>query len=284
MLCVPVPDLPPDFPMTFLVADYEQLEVKVAAHESQDPTMLAALRPSAEYPKGKDIHCETSSVITGIPYADFVAAKKAENPTPAQEELVGIRSANKSALFGIFFGIGAVKLGGQLGLPILRSVGRGGKIRETCPAAQKIIDGVFIAYPGLKQAILDSQEFAKKNLYIQNLTGRYRRLPDIVSDDRMLKSQAERQVFNYLTQGGGADIVRAAMFKCERDPVLRGLGVRMLLQVHDELVFEIPDSPEFIEPARVRIKENMEHPFDTDLSVPTTISMGVGPTWGRAKR
>lgn len=277
MMDAPYPDLPADFPMTLIVADYDQLEVKIAAHESRDANMIAALRA------GKDIHCETSAIITGIDYADFVAAKKAKTPTAAQEELLGIRSANKSALFGIFFGIGAVKLGGQLKLPIQRSVGRNGRTYEKCPEAQKIIDGVFTAYPGLAACIENTQEFARKHLYVQTLTGRFRRLPDFASDDKVLASAAERQAFNTLTQGGGADIVGAAMLKCERNRQLRMLGARMLLQVHDELVFEVPDSPEFIEPAKALIKVDMEHPFDEDLSVPTSVSMGVGPSWGEAK-
>jgi DNA polymerase-1 len=263
--------------MTLIVADYDQLEVKGAAHVSQDPTLLQILR------EGKDVHSITSSAVTGIPYADFIAAKKADNPTPQQEELIDIRSGNKSALFGIFYGIGATKLGMQLKKPIIPERMRNGRVRLTCPEAQKIIDGVFQVYPGLKEAIDQTHVDCAEKLYVQTVTGRYRRLPDILSDDRGISSQAERQAFNSRIQGSAADIAQAAMLRCERDEELRRLGARMLLQIHDELVFEVPDIPEYVEPAKKRIKYLMEHPFDEELSVPLTVSLHAAKTWGDAK-
>ena len=274
---IPVPVLPDDTPMTLIVADYDQLEVKIAAHESQDETLIDTLR------KGLDVHSKTSASLTGIPYEDFIKAKKADNPTPEQERLLDIRSGNKSALFGIFYGIGSVKLGTQLKKPIVRTKQRNGKIRETCPEAQAIIDGVFEVYPGLKQAIDDTHVSCSEKLYVQTVTGRFRRLPDIISDDRGVASQAERQAFNSRIQGSAADVAQAAMLKCERDPYLREFGARMLLQIHDELVFEVPDIPEYVAAAKERIKYLMEHPFDQDLSVPLTVSIHAAKTWGDAK-
>jgi DNA polymerase I-like protein with 3'-5' exonuclease and polymerase domains len=274
---IPVPVLPDDTPMTLIVADYDQLEVKIAAHVSGDPTLIDTLR------KGLDVHSKTSASLTGIPYEDFIAAKKADNPTPEQEKLIDIRSGNKSALFGIFYGIGAVKLGTQLGKPINRVKQRNGKVRETCPEAQAIIDGVFAVYPGLKDAIDATHTECMEKLYVQTITGRFRRLPDIISDDRMVASQAERQAFNSRIQGSAADVAQAAMLKCERDPYLREFGARMLLQIHDELVFEVPDIPEYVAAAKERIKYLMEHPFDSDLLVPLTVSIHAAKTWGDAK-
>jgi DNA polymerase I-like protein with 3'-5' exonuclease and polymerase domains len=274
---IPVPVLPDDTPMTLIVADYDQLEVKIAAHVSGDEVLIETLR------QGLDVHSKTSASLTGIPYEDFIAAKKADNPTPAQEQLIDIRSGNKSALFGIFYGIGAGKLGTQLGKPIIRTKQRNGKIRETCPEAQAIIDGVFAVYPGLKQAIDATHDECAVKLYVQTITGRFRRLPDIISDDRGVASQAERQAFNSRIQGSAADVAQAAMLKCERDPYLREVGARMLLQIHDELVFEVPDIPEYVTAAKERIKFLMEHPFDEELSVPLTVSLHAAKTWGEAK-
>jgi DNA polymerase I-like protein with 3'-5' exonuclease and polymerase domains len=271
---VPVPDLPPDTPMTFIVADYEQLEVKVAAHVSRDPTLVDCLI------SGKDVHCLTSSSITGIPYDVFKAAKKAEHPTPEQEKLVDIRSGNKSALFGIFYGIGPVKLGGQLKKPIIQTV-RNGRVFEKCPEASAIIQGVFDTYPGLKDCIEDTKQFCRDNLYVKTIAGRYRRLPDIISADRGYMAQAERQAFNSVVQGGAADIVVQAMLNCEADMELRQLGVRMLLQIHDELIFECPDIPEYVEAAKKRVRSLMENPLP--MIVPVTVSMGHARSWGSAK-
>ena len=274
---IPVPVLPDDTPMTLVVADYDQLEVKIAAHVSKDSVLIDTLR------QGLDVHSKTSSSLTGIPYADFVAAKKAEFPTPEQEKLIDIRSGNKSAVFGIFYGIGAVKLGVQLGKHILRTKQRNGRMRDTCPEAQAIIDGVFEVYPGLKQAIDDTHNECAEKLYVQTATGRFRRLPDIISDDRGVSSQAERQAFNSRIQGSAADVAQAAMLKCECDPYLRECGARMLLQIHDELVFEVPDIPEYVAAAKERIKFLMEHPFDEELEVPLTVSIHAANTWGDAK-
>ena len=280
--CVPevehvvVIDLPEDFPMGFSVGDYDQLEVKVAAHVSGDQNMVQALRA------GRDIHCQTSATITGIPYEDFVAAKKAKNPTPEQLELVDIRGSNKSALFGIFYGIGQVKLALQLKLPIVVTKMRHGRSRETSPEAQKVIDGVFQAYPGLKGTINDVKTECRECLYVRTLSGRYRRLPDIISSERGLAAQAERQSFNTVVQGGAADIVIAAMLACEADPDLRELGARMLLQVHDELIFERPEIPEIVEQVEARAKGLMEN--TTQLIVPLTVSLASGRSWGEAKK
>ena len=92
---------------------------------------------------------------------------------------------------------------------------------------------------------------------------------------------ARRQSVNSIIQGSAADLTNEAMIRCESDPELRRLGVRMLLQVHDELVFEVPDDPKFIEPAKKRIKELME--YLDDLEVPIEISMGTGANWEDAK-
>lgn len=285
LLDAPVPDLDPETPMTLIVADYSQLELRLTAHVSQDDLMVEAIN------KKMDLHCLTSAKVAAmqgrnIPYEEYMAAKDADEnkcATPAQLALVEERSGNKAVAFGIIYGIGAVKLGVQLGLPIVRKLDKHGRMREYCPEGQKLIDGYLDTYPGVRDAIESCRESCREHLYVQTITGRKRRLPDILSTDRGLASQAERQAFNSIIQGSAADIAEAVMIKCEEDLELRALGVRLLLQIHDELVFEVPDIPEYVEPAKARIRYLMEHPFSENLSVPLTVSLHEGKSWGAAK-
>jgi DNA polymerase I-like protein with 3'-5' exonuclease and polymerase domains len=276
LLDEPVPDLDPDMPMEFLVCDYEQLEMRVMAHFSEDETLIDVIK------SGRDIHSMTAVLAGGFDYDEMSEAKKAKNPTKRQRDLVDIRIGFKAVGFGLIYGIGEVKLGRQLGLPITSSVSRkSGRLFERSPEAAKLISTYFDIYPKVKQFIGDTKDRCAENLFVQTLTGRYRRLPDIISSDRGVAAQAERQAVNSIIQGSAADIVAQAMLNCERDLELRRLGVRMLLQIHDELMFEVPKIPKTIEKAKKRIRVLMEDPFP--MLVPVQVSMGTGSNWDSAK-
>jgi DNA polymerase I-like protein with 3'-5' exonuclease and polymerase domains len=269
------PDLPRDFPMRLIVADYEQLEMRIMAHLSGDPTMCNTIHA------GKDLHSMTAALAVGASYDDIVAAKKADNPTPEQYKLIELRGGMKAVGFGLLYGIGPKKLGMQLGLPLVTNISRSGRAYESCPEAEVLIDKYFGIYPKVLEYIEDTHWRCKEDLFVQTIQGRFRRLPDILSRERGLALQAERQSVNSEVQGSAADIVNKAMQKCENDPEMRALGVRMLLQIHDELVFEAPDDDDMVAQARARVRANMENPFP--MSVPILISMDDAYSWGDAK-
>lgn len=276
LLDVPVPDLAPETPMTLIVADYSQLEMCIMAHFSGDEVMIDAIS------SGKDLHSVTAHLADGYDYDLLVAAKKAKSPTREQLQLIDVRNGYKSTGFGLLYGIGPVKLGRQLGYPVTSSVSRkNGRVYEKCQQAEELIGKYFGVFPGARDFIDSTKELCRENLYVKTLVGRYRRLPDIISNDRGMSSQAERQAVNSIIQGTAADIAQEAMLRCEYDEELRALGVRMLLQIHDELVFEVPDIPEFVSAATQRITECMENPFP--MRVPIKISIGTASSWGEAK-
>ena len=285
---VPVPDLPDDFPMRLIVADYRQLEMKIMAHFSEDEGMIEAILA------GLDLHCQTVVLasqrgVPGIPanvlYDEVKEAKAADEKmaTAEQELLAQKRGELKSTGFGIIYGIGALKLGMQLGLPIEKKVHRNGTTRDWCPVAQELIKAyLHDIYPGVGEFIQNTKEQCREELAVYTVLGHPRRLPDIVSREGGLRAQAERQSTNARIQGSGADITNEAMLRCEADEELRRLGVRLLLQIHDELVFEVPDDDRYAIPAKKRIRELMEDPFP--MRVPIDIDIEEGYNWGDAKQ
>ena len=291
---VPVPALPDDTPMTLIVADYKQLEMCILAHFSGDEAMIEAIQ------KKQDLHCKTVALASalgaaglprGITYELAKAAKDAEGKahgsgyqlTADEELLVAARGKLKSTGFGIVYGIGEVKLGMQLKLPIIKRTNKKtGRTRDTCPEAAELIDSyLHDIFPGVGEFIEVTQERCREELVVYTVAGHPRRLPDIVSSDRGVAAQAERQAPNSRIQGSAADICNRAMLNVESDPQLRQLGVRMLMQIHDELIFECPNLPEYVEPAKKRIRELMENPFP--MRVPILIDMSVAQSWGDAK-
>lgn len=262
--------------MTLIVADYAQLEMRIMAHMSGDDTMINTIK------SGKDLHSMTGALALGANYDEIVAAKKADNPTDEQKALIELRSQMKAVGFGLLYGIGAAKLGRQLGLEIIKKKSRrSGRSFDTCPEAETLIETYFGIYPKVREFIEDTHYNCENDLYVQTVLGRYRRLPDILSDERGLANRAKRQSVNSIIQGSAADIAIQAMLNCEYSQKLRELGVRMLLQIHDELVFEVPDIPEIIDEAKVAIRELMENPIP--MSVPTIVSMDEAFSWGEAK-
>jgi DNA polymerase-1 len=271
-----LPDLPERQEMVLIVADYEQLEMRIMAHMSQDPTMIDTIRA------GRDLHSMTAALAGGHDYDEIVAAKKAKDPSDRQKELIEIRAGMKAVGFGLLYGIGAVKLGTQLGLPINKERSRkSGRSYERCPKANELIDTYFGIYPEVQKFIEDTHYNCEEDLLVRTVRGRYRRLPDILSDDKGLASQARRQSVNSIIQGSAADIAMQAMINCEFSAELRELGVRMLLQIHDELVFEVPKIPGVVEAAKRLIRDLMENPIPMD--VPILVSMDEASSWGEAK-
>lgn len=261
-----------------VVADYDQLEMKLMAHYSGDPRMVEAIS------SGKDLHCVTVSLMFGENYDEVYAAKKAKNPTPEQEILLMKRQSAKAVGFGLIYGIGALKLAGQLTEELGRLVTR--------EEAQNDIKRYFAAFPGVDAFIKRTHQACHQTEYVQTLLGRKRRLPQINArggsgsdeDSKGIVAEARRQSVNSIIQGTASDVAKAAMLIAEHDEVMKSLGAVLLMQIHDELIWEVDDVPEIIAATKKRAKEIMENPFHSfQLSVPLTTEAHDGYTWTEAK-
>ena len=253
-----------------LVFDYSQLEMRILAHMSRDKGMIDAINA------GMDIHCDTAHRATGRPYEEYAEAKAAEKPTPEQEERLKERSVNKNAGFLIVYGGGPRKLTHTAGISLKK--------------AKEVIEGFKAARPGIALYADAMKALAHDKKHVQTLVGRYRHLPFIDSDQD--HGASERAAVNTPIQGSAADIIKAAMLKLfaiedprfhETAQLLADYECELLLQVHDELVFEIPDSDEVEAAVTPVIRECMEHPFNQDLVVPLPIDGGSGYSWVAAK-
>jgi len=271
-----------------IVADYDQLEMKIMAHYSGDERMIKAIQ------SGKDLHCATVEFAKHIPYDEVYAAKKAADAhkaTQAQLDLVVIRDYLKATGFGIIYGIGEVKLGGQLKLPVISVPNRrGGGTRKTCPEAGLLIKSyLHEIYPGVGDFIKSTHEACREVEHVQTLLGRFRRLHGINisrfdKDNRGFAAEAERQAVNSIIQGTAADIAKAAMIRVEHNDELRDLGAEMLLQIHDELILEVDDTEHKVKESKRILKEIMTDPFSGyHLKVPLTAGVGEGYSWTEAK-
>lgn len=273
--------------MTLVVADYAQLEMRIMAHFSGDEKMINAIK------NGVDLHCLTVSEMQGIPYDDVIAAVKAEkkskknvtqaNPhgdlgrplTEREEELLFMRFCAKAVGFGIIYGIGGALLAANLTAS--------GKRVVTEEEGFALIAKWFSVFPGVKAYIEATKTELWQIGYVQTIMGRFRRFGDLHGMGRRDSSQAERQGGNAVIQGTAADIAKMAMMKAESDPELNRLGARLLLQIHDELIWECPDQPEIVEAVKARAKEIMENPFGLALKVPIPAEVGHGYSWATAK-
>lgn len=258
-----------------IVADYSALEMRLMAHFSGDKRMIDAIY------QGLDLHCYTAAMAQGYDYDEMYAAKKADNPTPEQEELLVVREQMKAVGYGLLYGIQEVKLGTSLGLEVLNVKGRGGRSYQKCPEAKELMEQYFRVFPGVVDYINSTHSFCRDNLFVRTFAGRHIHKPDIVSSRPWIVSAAKRQAQNAIIQGTGADIVNMAMIKSIKSRLFKRLGVEMLLQVHDELVYEVPDDPETIEKAMKEVRRCMENPFR--LAVPIVVEMDCADNWGDAK-
>jgi DNA polymerase I len=232
--------IPSDEKYIFLSADYSQIELRIMAAISRDEEMMKAFR------EGKDIHSITAAKIY----------KVAEN-----EVTPDMRRKAKTANFGIIYGISAFGLSQRLNIP--RS------------EAKELIDGYFENFPKIK-AFMDKQiESARKKGYVQTIKGRKRYLNDIGSANAMIRGMAERNAINAPIQGSAADVIKVAMINIYRKFKKEGLKSKMILQVHDELNFDVFLTE--LDRVRLIVKNEMEHAVD--LEVPLTVEMNAASNW-----
>ena len=230
----------PDEGCLFLSADYSQIELRLMAHFSQDEHMLAAFRT------GQDIHAATAAKIYGLPI---------EQVSKDQ------RRKAKTANFGIIYGISAFGLAQQLDCS--RS------------EAKQLIDDYFAAFPRVISYIESQKELARSRGYAETLFGRKRYLPDIHSHNATVRSFAERNAVNAPIQGTAADIIKMAMVSIHRRLKEEGLQAQMIMQVHDELNFNVPE-PE-VDRVREIVVSEMQNAVH--LSIPLIAECGVGKNW-----
>ncbi|TDL99243.1 MAG: DNA polymerase I [Flavobacteriaceae bacterium] len=230
--------VPRDENFELFSADYSQIELRLIAQMSGDPSMVEA------FVKGQDIHLSTAAKVFDIPL---------EKVTKQQ------RSQAKTVNFGIIYGVSAFGLSQQTGLS------RG--------EAKELIEAYFKNYPGLSHYMEDQKEFARENSYVQTLLGRRRYLKDIHSANSMVRSHAERNAINAPVQGTAADIIKIAMIKI--DKLLENYQSKMLLQVHDELVFDLhKDEKEVLIPQIISLMQNA---YPTE--VPLLVEAKTGKNW-----
>jgi len=226
-----------------LSADYSQVELRLMAHFSEDEGLIAA------FEAGDDVHRRTAAEVLGVAQAEV---------TPEQ------RARAKAINFGIIYGSSAFGIANQLGI--------------ATGEAQEFIDAYFEEYPGVKGFMEATKVRAKEDGFVRTLLGRRRFLPDLRSRNRVLREAAERMAVNTVIQGTAADLIKKAMVSIDADLVGQGLAARMLLQVHDELVFEAPEAE--LDGLRELVTGHMETAFD--LRVPLVAETGVGDTWREA--
>ena len=231
----------PENGFKILAADYSQVELRVIASISGDKNMIEAFR------NGEDIHARTAKEVFNLDNLDDV--------TPAQ------RRKAKEVNFGIPYGVSAYGLASRLGI----SNGEG----------KEMIDQYFERFPGIKTYIDETIEFAKENGYVTTLLGRRRYIPDINSRNWNVRGFAERTAINMPIQGTAADIIKLAMIDIHNYLEENECHSRMLLQVHDELVFEISDEESGDVPDK--IQELMESAYELD--VPLEVEMGLADNW-----
>ena len=230
----------PSDDLLFVSADYSQIELRLMAHLSQDPHMLEAFRLEM------DIHTATAAKIYHV------------DPDEVTSEM---RRKAKTANFGIIYGISTFGLSERLNIP-----------RKE---AAQLIEGYFETYPGVKAYMDRSIAEAKETGEVTTLLGRRRRLPDINSGNAVVRGYAERNAINAPIQGTAADIIKLAMIDIARRLHLGGYAAKMVLQVHDELNFEVPR--EELDDVRALIVDAMEHVLA--LSVPLLVECGTGANW-----
>ena len=225
-------------------ADYSQVELRLLAHFSQDPRMLKAFQ------NGEDIHRQTASEMMGIALSDVTSED---------------RSKAKAVNFGLMYGQSSFGLAGQL------------KISRK--EAKEHITNYFEKFSSIKGYLDGLKEKAEETGYAITFFGRKRFLPDIKSKNRTVKSMAERVAINSPIQGTAADIIKLAMIRINKELEERKLETKLLLQVHDELIFEAPDNE--VEEVTKIVRRGMEGAVE--LSIPLRVEVGVGQDWYELK-
>ncbi|MCB0769298.1 MAG: DNA polymerase I [Flavobacteriales bacterium] len=232
--------VPRDAEHQLLSADYSQIELRIIAHMSGDANMLEAFR------NGLDIHAATAAKVFGVGIGEVSRDQ---------------RSKAKAVNFGIAYGQGAFGLAQNLGIP--RS------------EAKSIIDDYFAQFPGVRGYMDEMIAYCRSNGYVRTLMGRRRYLPDITSGNNTVRAQAERIAINAPMQGSAADIIKVAMVRIHDRIKKDGMRSRLLLQVHDELVFDAHNDEAQV--LKAMVKETMEGAMSLD--VPLVVDISLGKNW-----
>lgn len=234
----------PDKGYKLISADYSQLELRILAHITQDPVMLEAFR------NNEDIHAKTARLVFGA---------------TSEKDLKEKRRLAKIVNFGIAYAVEAFGLSQRVGL--------------TKAEARKVIDDYYDTYKGIKRYMDETPKVAREQGYISSLFGRRRYFPSINDRNFSVRSRAEREAINMPIQGTASDIVKIAMLKVDAALKKEGLETKMIMQVHDELLFEAPKAE--VEHAGEIIKREMESA--AELDVPLIADIGSGDDWMSAK-
>ena len=229
--------------MHLVAADYSQIELRILAHLSGDERLVAA------FLAGEDIHRATAAEVFGI----SLEAVSSEQ-----------RRRAKAINFGLVYGMSAFGLARQLGLP-----------REE---AQAYIDRYFARYPGVQRFMEKTRSDARAAGYVETLFGRRLHIPEIASANLQRRTQAERTAINAPMQGSAADIIKRAMISCDRWLQRSRPNARMIMQVHDELVFEVDD--DCIQDLAAHVRSFMTEA--ATLRVPLLVDVGQGNNWDQA--
>ena len=226
-----------------LTADYSQIEMRIMAHLSGDAALIEAFH------SGADFHAATASSVFRVPVAEVTGDQRRK-----------IKAMN----YGLAYGLSAYGLGQQLGIP--------------ADEARELMEEYFSRFGGVRDYLQSVVKRAALDGYTETILGRRRYLPDLVSDNRQRREMAERMALNAPIQGSAADIIKVAMLRIDTALREAGLRSRMLLQVHDELVFEVAPGERAVLEELVRREMGGAYP----LSVPLEVSVGVGPDWNSA--
>lgn len=225
---------------TLLAADYSQIELRIIAALSEEETMIEAFK------NGEDIHASTASKVFQVPITEITREQ---------------RSNAKTVNFGIIYGVSAFGLSNQTNL--------------TRSESKELIDTYYATYPKLKAYMSQQVDFARDHGYVQTVLGRRRYLKDINSRNAVVRGAAERNAVNAPIQGSAADIIKIAMINIHKKLSEGDYKSKMLLQVHDELVFDIY-KPE-LETMKTLIKTEMENAYT--LAVPLDVELDIGDNW-----
>jgi DNA polymerase-1 len=224
-----------------LSADYSQIELRILAALTQDPGLLEALTG------GEDIHRATAARVFGLPLSEVTKEQ---------------RNQAKMVNYGISYGISAFGLAQRLGIPRAD--------------AKNLIDGYFGQYPGIKNYMTETVERARERGYVETVTGRRRYLPDLRSANATVRAAAERNAINMPIQGSSADLIKIAMVQIARVASEENWRTKLLLQVHDELVFDLylPEKERVLEIVQDRMRNALP-----ELKVPIVVETGLGANW-----
>lgn len=232
--------VPRDANHTLLAADYSQIELRIIAALSEEETMIKAFQ------NGEDIHASTAAQVFGVPL-DEVSREQ--------------RSNAKTVNFGIIYGVSAFGLSNQTDL--------------TRSEAKELIETYYSTYPRLRNYMSDQVDFARENGYVKTVLDRRRYLKNINSSNAIVRGAAERNAVNAPIQGSAADIIKIAMINIYKKLENSEYKTKMLLQVHDELVFDVPN--EELDEMKKLIKTEMEKAFK--MTVPLDVEVGLGQNW-----